>query len=308
MSLVTVIIPNYNHEQYLQQRIESVLSQTFQDFELIILDDCSTDNSKEIIKQYSQHPKVSHIIFNDRNSGSTFKQWVKGLELAKTEFIWIAESDDYCDKYFLEKCMHQLDQDKSIGLAYCSSYLEINNTRFVPNHIEPVNTVIKGNTAITDFMIFNNFIPNASAVVFKKRLIDDALIYQSLGKFKWCGDWFLWIKLMKKSNIIFIAEKLNYIRRHNNNVTNKYIELAYDFVEIFPLLIKEIKKSEIKKNTYKKFRQQWMLKLRYRYLEQTKRKLIIFRPFHYFIHVHLAILIRFIYTRFKKLININPLS
>ena len=100
--LVSVIIPNYNHAVYLDERIKSVLNQTYQNFELIILDDCSPDNgaSMAIIEKYRNNPHISHIVYNDVNSGSTFKQWHKGLELAKGDLIWIAESDDNCEKSF----------------------------------------------------------------------------------------------------------------------------------------------------------------------------------------------------------------
>ena len=74
MPNVSVIVPNYNHEQYLQQRIESIVNQTYQDFELILLDDFSTDNSRDILNLYRNHPKVSKIVFNEKNSGSPFKQ------------------------------------------------------------------------------------------------------------------------------------------------------------------------------------------------------------------------------------------
>ena len=99
---VSVIVPNYNHASYLKQRIDSILNQTFQDFEVIILDDCSTDNSLEVLSHYKNHNKVSHCVFNDTNSGSTFKQWDKGIQLAKGEWIWIAESDDWAEPEFLE--------------------------------------------------------------------------------------------------------------------------------------------------------------------------------------------------------------
>ena len=97
MPQVSVIVPNYNHASYLRQRIESIINQTYQDFELIILDDCSTDHSKEIIESYRNHPRVNQIVYNTENSGSTFKQWNKGVELAEGECIWFAESDDWCE-------------------------------------------------------------------------------------------------------------------------------------------------------------------------------------------------------------------
>lgn len=91
---VSVIIPNYCHARFLNRRIDSVLNQTYGDFEVIILDDCSSDNSRDIIETYRHHPRVSHIVYNEKNSGSTFIQWDKGFELAQGEYIWIAESDD----------------------------------------------------------------------------------------------------------------------------------------------------------------------------------------------------------------------
>ena len=94
---VSIIVPNYNHEKYLDERIQSILNQTYQDFEIIILDDCSTDNSKFVIEKFRNNEHVSHIVYNEQNSGSTFKQWERGFELAKGELIWIAESDDSCD-------------------------------------------------------------------------------------------------------------------------------------------------------------------------------------------------------------------
>src|SRR5690348_15535502 len=85
---VSVIIPNYNHADHLQQRIETVLNQTYRDFDVIILDDCSTDGSKEVIEKYRNHPAVKTIVYNDVNSGNPFLQWKKGLDLAGGEWIW----------------------------------------------------------------------------------------------------------------------------------------------------------------------------------------------------------------------------
>ena len=76
---VSIIVPNYNHARFLTQRLESIFNQTYQDFEVILLDDGSTDNSVEILEKYGKNDKVSALIFNIENSGSTFKQWVKGI-------------------------------------------------------------------------------------------------------------------------------------------------------------------------------------------------------------------------------------
>src|SRR5258708_17607669 len=69
---VSVIVPNYNHARYLRKRIESLLRQTYQDFEVILLDDCSTDVSREVLASYQDNPRV-RVEYNAENSGSVFK-------------------------------------------------------------------------------------------------------------------------------------------------------------------------------------------------------------------------------------------
>jgi glycosyltransferase involved in cell wall biosynthesis len=121
MPKLTVIVPNYNHERFLAKRLESILNQTFQDFELILLDDCSTDNSRLILSQSVRDHRV-RIEFNDVNSGSTFKQWNKGVQLAQGKYIWIAESDDYADVHLLERLVPLLDNDPKAAFAYCRAW------------------------------------------------------------------------------------------------------------------------------------------------------------------------------------------
>src|ERR1700691_3837398 len=121
MPKVSVVIPNYNHARFLPRRIETVLQQTFQDFEVIFLDDCSTDSSRPILSSYANNPIV-RIEFNSVNSGSTFKQWNKGVGLARGEYVWIAESDDYADPRFLERLVGVLDSEPEAAFAYCRSW------------------------------------------------------------------------------------------------------------------------------------------------------------------------------------------
>ena len=110
MPTVSVIVPNYNHARFLPQRIETILRQSYQDFELLLLDDCSTDDSRAILSQYASDPRV-RLEFNEMNSGSPFKQWNKGVRLARGKYVWIAESDDYADPQLLERLVAVLEAD-----------------------------------------------------------------------------------------------------------------------------------------------------------------------------------------------------
>ena len=85
--LVSVIVPNYNYAKYLNLRLESIFAQTYDNYEVILLDDKSSDGSIDIINKYSNHPKVSKVIINEVNSGSPFIQWKRGIKEACGDVI-----------------------------------------------------------------------------------------------------------------------------------------------------------------------------------------------------------------------------
>src|SRR5258708_6417207 len=118
---VSVVVPNYNHARNLRQRIETVLGQTYQDLELILLDDCSTDESGAMTREDERDPRV-RIEFNERNSGGLFKQWNKGVRMARGKYVWVAESDDFADPRFLERMVRTLDEEPEATFAYCRSW------------------------------------------------------------------------------------------------------------------------------------------------------------------------------------------
>lgn len=218
--LVSVIVPNYNHSKYLHQRIDSILSQTYQDIELIILDDCSTDNSAEVINCYANNEKVSHIVLNEQNSGSTFIQWQKGFELSKGELIWIAESDDYCDAEFLQIMVDAFNDNQSLAFAYCTSNI-------VDGNGNPLNRndaarripggVFDGAQFVKQYMLSGNSVWNASAVVMRKEFALSA--DRQYMNYKSAGDHLFWVELAEMGKVAHIGRKLNYFRQHNNKVT-----------------------------------------------------------------------------------------
>lgn len=220
MPKISIIVPNYNHAIFLEKRIDSIINQTFNDFEVILLDDASNDNSLHILNNYANHHKVSSFSVNSTNSGSPFKQWQKGIKLAKGDLIWIAESDDFADYKFLEKIV-PLFLDKNVMLAYCNSY-EIDENDVISNKqwndaLCPIHWkddhYNDGNNEIKKYLMYRNTILNASAVVFRKdRYFEVGGVNQD---FCYSADWLLWATLIKDHKIAYINSPLNYFRKHN---------------------------------------------------------------------------------------------
>lgn len=250
--LVSVIIPNYNHAPYLKERIESVLNQSYSNFEVIILDDCSTDKSRDIIESYRGYEKINLIEYNTTNSGSTFKQWQKGINIAKGEWIWIAESDDVADESFLHELLFN---SKEADLVYCNSIIvdkiglqsEIYGFSNMP-HKDTYKEFSKsfdmrGVEFIQKWMIRDNFLPNASAILFKKELVFDNFFYK-VSKMKLMGDWLFWIKLLENdSKISYLATPLNRFRFHSNTVRSSKIKLR---ITEFIYFLEEVKNKELR--------------------------------------------------------------
>lgn len=223
---VSVIVPSYNHAQYLEERIESILKQSYSEFEIILLDDLSSDNSAEILEKYKNHPKVSHCIINEKNSGSTFYQWNKGMSLAKGDLIWIAESDDVADPTFLEKLVPAFINNPNLVLAYSQSYRmnaqgEVTGswkdcTDHMDSELFKNDFELSGLEYFEKFLNNRNTIPNASAVIFKKQT------YLNVGganpSLRFIGDWEIWAKIASQGEIFFTHECLNYFRYHNTSV------------------------------------------------------------------------------------------
>jgi glycosyltransferase involved in cell wall biosynthesis len=225
--LISIIIPNYNHEKYLAQRLESVFNQTYTDFEVILLDDCSTDNSRAILLEYAKNPKVSHCVFNEINSGNTFVQWNKGIALAKGECIWVAETDDFCELNFLEELIKPLIEDKDIVLSYCQSNRVdehgivtgtwLNHTEDLDAELFTTDFCMEGNEFVERFLICKNVIPNASAVVFRNSEAQAIGCLDTNVSLKFVSDWLFYLHLILNKKTSFNSFNLNYFRFHSKS-------------------------------------------------------------------------------------------
>lgn len=220
--MVSVIVPNYNHAKFLEKRMSSIMGQTYQDFELIILDDCSTDASKEIIEQYRHHPQVKQIVYNDVNSGSPFAQWNKGISLARGEFIWIAESDDYADDKLLENLLPAFE-DEQVGIAFCSSHWIDEKGNIGKDLSLFKNSFCKdGQEIYMKEFVKLCLVQNASSALIRKRYISSRL--NKLHTFRYCGDWFFYLDVLMNSKLWYTNEKLNYFRWYHNNSSSQAVK------------------------------------------------------------------------------------
>jgi glycosyltransferase involved in cell wall biosynthesis len=214
--IVSVIIPNYNHSKYLRQRVDSVLNQTYKDYELIILDDCSDDDSVKIIQEYVARKPDIITSFNTKNSGSSFSQWNYGVSLAKGKYVWIAESDDFAENTFLEKMTSVLQKCRNAGLVYCDSRIinEIKGITYYSSDLRKNCPEILNRFSGIKYFLDNPII-NISSVLFRRE------VYLKIGgadkSMLYCGDWFFYVKMIYNSDIYHINEPLNIFRLHSGS-------------------------------------------------------------------------------------------
>jgi glycosyltransferase involved in cell wall biosynthesis len=219
---VSIVVPSYNHGRFLRQRMDSILRQTCQDFEVFVLDDASTDNTREVLAEYANRPRVE-LILHRKNSGSVFRQWNAGVALARGEYVWIAESDDYAEERFLEELTAVLDRNPGVGLVKCRSTIVDEEGHTTPDSDEyPTERdwsrdfIIRGSEDCRLQLTCGSPIMNASAVLFRRQLYVDAGWADE--SFRMCADWLQWSKMMFQADFAYVAKPLNYFRRHTHTV------------------------------------------------------------------------------------------
>jgi cellulose synthase/poly-beta-1,6-N-acetylglucosamine synthase-like glycosyltransferase len=169
------------------------------------------------------------IVGREQNSGSTFRQWIKGLKMASGDLVWIAESDDCAHHLFLERLVAEF-YDPYVVLAYCQSALVGPNHELLAEnflgHTDDISSTrwrrrysAKGPDEVERALSQKNTIPNASAVVFRRPTQLD--FADDLASLRFAGDWLFYAMLLRKGKITYLPEVLNFYRRHQETVTRK---------------------------------------------------------------------------------------
>ena len=246
--LVSVIIPNYNHARYLDERIQSVLNQSYQHFEVIILDDKSTDNSVSVINRYKDNPHISSVVINEENSGSTFKQWHKGFSMARGELLWIAESDDKCEKDLLATLVGFFEKDPNCVLAYTESVLFKDDGTQLNDYEERESEFLAGRDFISTRMAWTCAIVNASSALFKKSVAMS--IDKQYTEYQGAGDRMFWIEIAEHGSVGIDYHHLNFFRIHDNNSTKRHYDEGINQREDLKILNYIKEKNYITTNQY----------------------------------------------------------
>jgi len=198
---VSVIIPTYNRAELLPRAIQSVLNQTFQDFEIIVVDDSSTDNTEEVIKEFQEQDKRIKYIKHDKNKGGSAARNT-GIKVAQGEYIAFQDSDDEWLPEKLEKQMKVLENASSkVGVVYTGFWkIKDNNRVYIPN----MDIACK-EWNIRRQILQGNFIGTPTAIVNRVCFVKMGLFDVALPRLQ---DWELWIRFSEFYEFKFINEPL----------------------------------------------------------------------------------------------------
>jgi glycosyltransferase involved in cell wall biosynthesis len=208
---VSVLMSVYNGAGYLQESIESILNQTFTNFEFIIIDDCSTDNSKNIIIDYAS--KDERIVFsqNQENLGLT-KSLNKGIKIAKGKYVARQDADDVSLPQRLEKQVSVLDSHPAIALVSCDIEVIDSEGNCIGKHHRACESDLVG-----WYLLFYNHLAGHSQTIFRRELVMNLGAYCE--SYRYSQDYELWCRLVRVGKILIIPEVLLQQRRHNQSIS-----------------------------------------------------------------------------------------
>ena len=222
---VSVCIPTYDRAAYLKEAIESVLNQTLSDFELLIVDNDSKDNTGEIVKSFNDG-RIQYYK-NSRNIGVT-RNWNRCIELAKGAYITIFHDDDVMLSENLSNKVQILDEHPEVGLVHSNTYDvdEKGNILRMSNWFaeQKEDCVLKGAQYFQQLFFVSNFICAPSVMVRKE-------CFEKVGRFDdrlcFTTDWEMWMRISLFYDIAYLAEPLIKYRRHSGSATSHYVNTPY---------------------------------------------------------------------------------
>ncbi len=241
---VTAVVASYNHAGFLAQRMDTLLAQTYENLQILVIDDCSTDHSLEVLRRYQSHPNVT-LIVREVNGG-----WAavsnQGLEMAAGEFIIFANCDDACDPQMIQRLVDAMTGNPTAGITFCRSLLvDEHDTELGDDFAirEPsfrarcaTDTLLTG-SEMGRFLLHSCVIPNLSAALIRTACF--SVVGNLSSSYRVCCDWDLYFRIVARYDVVYVAEALNRFRQHRTTIRSMTKDRVV-YEEYFRLLLSQI--------------------------------------------------------------------
>ncbi len=207
---VSVILPNRNHAHYLSKAVDALLEQTWRDFELLIVDDASSDRSREIVNNYAAQDTRVRLLALDAPQG-IHRAVQAGITQAKGEFVYIAAADDFVESTFLERCVRELERFPAAGLCFSDPseyYRDPDRVVLFPLYLSD-KTVYFDGPALSSLFARNYFHISPNTGIYRLASFRAAGGY--IHEFDWLSDWFLTTVVALRHGACYLSEQLTYV-------------------------------------------------------------------------------------------------
>ncbi len=239
--LVSIVVASYNHAEYLPQRMESLIAQTYPHIEIIVIDDCSPDDSLRVLRCYEDDPRV-RLIVREQNGG-----WVavsnQGIELSRGEFVIFANCDDACKPQLIERLVSAMRSGDNVGIAFCRSWLVDKDNRILSDDLRSQQRVFQQRCAVDalipgaemgKYLLHSCVIPNLSAALIRHECFYRVGVLSP--DYRACSDWDLFFRVAEHFDFAYVSQPLNLFRQHETTIRSVMKERA-TYEEYFRVLL-----------------------------------------------------------------------
>jgi len=252
MPRVSVIIPTYNRARYLPETLESVFAQTYRDYEVIVIDDGSTDNTAEVLESY-----LDRIVYVRKENGGQGSARNAGLKIARGEYIAFLDSDDLWLPDKLELQVRYLDEHPDVGLVF-TDYV-IFEEKGSKNKTEIGNIILSKKDLTFKRLLYFNFIPNLTVMI-RKSCFDNVGLFDESRELIGGEDYDMWLRISMKYKLGHISKILAKYRQHPGNIVGKDLERGYSIyfkvinkiLKYYPNILEEFN-IDIRKHLHKSY-------------------------------------------------------
>ena len=216
--LVSVVVPSYNHEAYIEECILSIVNQTYKNIELIVIDDGSTDRSREILERLQD--QYHFVLLFQENQGVS-KTLNKAIKMSHGKYITGSASDDYLMPDKIERQVNYMESDPDCSLVFGKVHMVDNNSQIIEGLtiVDPVEDPVR--SVQFEQLIEKNCIPAAS-IMYQKEIWEQCGGYDENSVIE---DWGLWLEFAYAGKIVYLDEYFAYYRWHGDNLTSNTLKM-----------------------------------------------------------------------------------